>query len=100
MIDTISLSAHLHSPLSLSLIFSNVILLKAQHRFLFQVEQIQTEYKKLALDLHPDKNSGDKEAEAKFQKLKVIPISFRSFLFRFIHHRNSAYNENHHSHIT
>lgn len=34
------------------------------------VEQIQAEYKKLALELHPDKNSGDKEAEAKFQKIQ------------------------------
>uniref|UniRef100_D3TRX1 J domain-containing protein n=1 Tax=Glossina morsitans morsitans TaxID=37546 RepID=D3TRX1_GLOMM len=34
------------------------------------VEQIQSEYKILALQYHPDKNSGDKEAEAKFQKLK------------------------------
>lgn len=36
-----------------------------------QVEQIQAEYKVLALQHHPDKNAGDKEAEAKFQKLKV-----------------------------
>lgn len=36
-----------------------------------QVEQIQAEYKVLALQYHPDKNSGDKEAEAKFQQLKV-----------------------------
>uniref|UniRef100_A0A1B0CQR3 Putative molecular chaperone n=1 Tax=Lutzomyia longipalpis TaxID=7200 RepID=A0A1B0CQR3_LUTLO len=34
------------------------------------VEQIQAEYKVLALQYHPDKNSGDKEAEAKFQQLK------------------------------
>lgn len=40
--------------------------------FLFQVEQIQAEYKVLALQFHPDKNDGDKEAEAKFQALKVI----------------------------
>ncbi|XP_022210990.1 J domain-containing protein isoform X2 [Drosophila obscura] len=33
-------------------------------------EQIQAEYKVLALQCHPDKNSGDKEAEAKFQNLK------------------------------
>lgn len=39
--------------------------------YLFQVEQIQAEYKVLALQYHPDKNSGDKEAEAKFQALKV-----------------------------
>lgn len=36
-----------------------------------QPEQIQAEYKALALQYHPDKNSGDKEAEAKFQQLKV-----------------------------
>ncbi|CAG9119281.1 hypothetical protein JYU34_008589 [Plutella xylostella] len=34
------------------------------------VEQITAEYKVLALQHHPDKNDGDKEAEAKFQKLK------------------------------
>lgn len=34
------------------------------------VEQIQAEYKVLALQHHPDKNAGDKEAEAMFQKLK------------------------------
>ncbi|KAL7730435.1 hypothetical protein ACLKA6_016663 [Drosophila palustris] len=33
-------------------------------------EQIQAEYKALALQYHPDKNSGDKDAEAKFQLLK------------------------------
>lgn len=39
---------------------------------LFQVEQITAEYKALALQYHPDKNEGNKEAEAKFQQLKVI----------------------------
>jgi len=34
------------------------------------VEQIQAEYKLLALQHHPDKNSGEKESEEKFQKLK------------------------------
>ncbi|XP_046144527.1 J domain-containing protein isoform X2 [Osmia bicornis bicornis] len=34
------------------------------------VEQITTEYKVLALQYHPDKNEGDKEAEKKFQQLK------------------------------
>ncbi|XP_039958988.1 J domain-containing protein isoform X1 [Bactrocera neohumeralis] len=34
------------------------------------VEQIQAEYKVLALQYHPDKNDGDKDAEAKFQRLK------------------------------
>lgn len=38
---------------------------------LLQAEQIQAEFKVLALQHHPDKNSGDKDAEAKFQKLKV-----------------------------
>lgn len=36
-----------------------------------QVEQITAEYKLLALQYHPDKNAGNKEAEAKFQKLNV-----------------------------
>ncbi|XP_026276623.1 J domain-containing protein [Frankliniella occidentalis] len=34
-------------------------------------EQINAEYKVRALLLHPDKNAGDKEAEAKFQKLQM-----------------------------
>ncbi|GLG99304.1 J domain-containing protein [Gryllus bimaculatus] len=34
------------------------------------VEQITAEYKAQALQYHPDKNEGNKEAEAKFQKLK------------------------------
>lgn len=34
------------------------------------VEQITAEYKVLALQYHPDKNGGNKEAEAKFQQLK------------------------------
>ncbi|XP_053971404.1 J domain-containing protein isoform X2 [Hylaeus anthracinus] len=34
------------------------------------VEQITAEYKVLALQCHPDKNQGDKEAERKFQQLK------------------------------
>jgi len=33
-------------------------------------EQITAEYKVRALQYHPDKNEGDKEAEAKFQQLK------------------------------
>ncbi|KAL1123510.1 hypothetical protein AAG570_002588 [Ranatra chinensis] len=35
------------------------------------VEQIIAEYKVRALQYHPDKNDGDKEAEAMFQKLKL-----------------------------
>ncbi|XP_046435965.1 J domain-containing protein isoform X1 [Neodiprion pinetum] len=34
------------------------------------VEQITAEYKALALQYHPDKNEGNKEAEIKFQQLK------------------------------
>ncbi|CAO1426852.1 unnamed protein product [Diamesa hyperborea] len=34
------------------------------------VEQIQTEFKILALQFHPDKNEGNKDAEVKFQQLK------------------------------
>ena len=41
----------------------------------FQVEQIQAEFKVLAKQFHPDKNDGDKEAEAQFQKLKVRTVA-------------------------
>ncbi|KAL5282877.1 DNAJC12 family protein [Megaselia abdita] len=34
------------------------------------IEQIQAEFKVLALQFHPDKNDGDKQAEEKFQKFK------------------------------
>ncbi|RZF42935.1 hypothetical protein LSTR_LSTR000558 [Laodelphax striatellus] len=34
------------------------------------VEQITAEYKNRALQYHPDKNEGNKDAEAKFQQLK------------------------------
>ncbi|KAF3419782.1 hypothetical protein E2986_13956 [Frieseomelitta varia] len=40
------------------------------------VEQITAEYKVLALQYHPDKNEGDKEAERKFQQLKVRSLLF------------------------
>lgn len=42
--------------------------------FFLQPEQIQAEYKVLALQYHPDKNNGEKEAEEQFQKLKVRQI--------------------------
>lgn len=40
------------------------------------MEQITAEYKVLALQYHPDKNDGNKEAEAMFQKLKVNFLIF------------------------
>lgn len=40
-------------------------------QFQLQAEQITAEYKVQALQFHPDKNAGNKEAEEKFQKLKV-----------------------------
>lgn len=40
-------------------------------KYLLQTEQILAEYKVLALQYHPDKNDGDKEAESKFQLMKV-----------------------------
>lgn len=49
--------------------------------FNFQVEQITAEYKARALQYHPDKNAGDKEAEAKFQKLKVLVSCFGRIIF-------------------
>lgn len=43
------------------------------------MEQITAEYKLLALQYHPDKNEGDKEAERKFQQLKVrFSLSLRN----------------------
>lgn len=49
-------------------------------RILLQIEQITAEFKVLALQHHPDKNDGDKEAEAMFQKLKVRITSFNFIL--------------------
>ena len=40
-----------------------------------QAEQITAEYKVQALQFHPDKNAGNKEAEEKFQKLKVRTLA-------------------------
>lgn len=45
---------------------------------LIQVEQIQAEYKVLALQHHPDKNPDDAESEARFQELQVRTIIFSS----------------------
>lgn len=42
-----------------------------QKSCLFQLEQINQEYKVRALQFHPDKHSGDKEMEEKFQLLNV-----------------------------
>lgn len=53
-----------------------------------QVEQITAEYKVRALQYHPDKNEGDKEAEAKFQKMKVRILYRKSFC-------RSEFNEKH-----
>lgn len=43
--------------------------------FFLQAEQITAEYKVQALQFHPDKNAGNKEAEEKFQKLKVRTLT-------------------------
>lgn len=48
-----------------------VINIKDLTSIVLQAEQIQAEFKVLALQYHPDKNNGDKDAETKFQKLKV-----------------------------
>lgn len=48
-----------------------------------QVEQITAEYKVLALQYHPDKNAGNKEAEAKFQKLNVS-VQIQKCLLSFL----------------
>jgi hypothetical protein len=44
-------------------------------KFYLQAEQITAEYKVQALQFHPDKNAGNKEAEEKFQKLKVSTLT-------------------------
>ena len=51
------------------MIFELVLFLRLS--CVIKVEQITAEYKALALQYHPDKNEGDKEAEVKFQQLKV-----------------------------
>jgi hypothetical protein len=47
-------------------------------QFYLQAEQITAEYKVQALQFHPDKNAGNKEAEEKFQKLKVRTFNARN----------------------
>lgn len=59
-------------------------------KILWQVEQIQAEYKVRALQFHPDKNPDNPEAEAEFQKLQVRPEVIYSivvscqFLYTFL----------------
>jgi DnaJ family protein C protein 12 len=47
-------------------------------QFYLQAEQITAEYKVQALQFHPDKNAGNKQAEEKFQKLKVRTFNARN----------------------
>jgi len=49
-------------------------------QFYLQAEQITAEYKVQALQFHPDKNAGNKEAEEKFQKLKVRTLKKKHVL--------------------
>lgn len=58
-----------HGPLKFH-VQRKLTLLSSSDYCIPQAEQIQAEYKVLALQFHPDKNP-DKDAEAKFQKLKV-----------------------------
>lgn len=48
-----------------------------------KIEQITAEYKVRALQYHPDKNEGNKEAEVKFQQLKV---SANQNIYTYIHY--------------
>lgn len=40
-------------------------------------EEIKRAYRKLALQYHPDRNPGDKEAEARFKEIAEATRSFR-----------------------
>jgi hypothetical protein len=62
---------NMHLEMSHPLLGSTNKVICYNARFNLQTEQITAEYKVRALQFHPDKNEGNKEAEEKFQKLKV-----------------------------